>query len=320
MGACCSKPDGTIPVATREVPEPRAGVHDLRTPGGPSSQQTGTKQGHEIQQVVRFRDQPRTKSSARPRTDAVPRSRAKSAPVNVKQMNDTDPSPSPRSRAKSSNAPSQRVRAESSFGPASPHIPMSAEHSRASPRRTTLSYPTRRPLLSTVRQVLHEHLKFRILVVGKRRSRKSSLIKTVFKVDVKAAPERANINFEFRPDDNRYLIVHEFSGLYSQAVDSQDLQTIRDFILLRTDPKCSPTERLHAIWICIPASDIVDGRLGDGVEDILSLRNVPVVVVLTKFDVLVTQILLFFFFLFESIYIPEQYLNTKPVTRHNVGI
>ncbi|KAI9456382.1 hypothetical protein BJY52DRAFT_563201 [Lactarius psammicola] len=157
-----------------------------------------------------------------------------------------------------------------------------------------MSHVARRPLNSTVRQVLPEHFKFRILVVGKSGSGKSSLIKAVFKVDVTGAPERApgkaDINVEFRPQDNRYLIVHECSGLDSQASDSQDLQTIRDFISHRTDPSRSPPERLHAVWICVPASDAIAGRLGDGVEEILGLRSVPVVVVFTKFDVVVSQV------------------------------
>lgn len=65
---------------------------------------------------------------------------------------------------------------------------------------------------------------------------------------MKAAPGSVDINIEFRPDDNRYLIVHEFSGLDSQTRDSQDLQTIRDFISRRADPNRSPLERLHAVW------------------------------------------------------------------------
>jgi hypothetical protein len=152
---------------------------------------------------------------------------------------------------------------------------------------------SRRP---TLRQRLPEVFKFRILVVGKRGSGKLSLIKAVFKVDVTAAPGRAlgkaAINLEFRPEDNRYLIVHECSGLDAQTRDSQDLQTIRDFISHRTHASCLPQERLHAIWICVPASDFIVGRLGDGVEEILALRNVPVVLVFTKFDLVVSQVLL----------------------------
>jgi hypothetical protein len=69
-----------------------------------------------------------------------------------------------------------------------------------------------------------------------------------YKVAPERAPGKADINLEFRPDDNRYLIVHEFSGLDSQDEESQDLQTIRDFISLRTDLNCSPSERLHVVW------------------------------------------------------------------------
>ncbi|KAF8265735.1 hypothetical protein EI94DRAFT_1734856 [Lactarius quietus] len=173
--------------------------------------------------------------------------------------------------------------------------PMSAESSRASSRRPAQSFPSRRPLTSTVRQALPEHFKFRILVVGKRGSGKSSLIKAVFKVDVTAAPEiapgKTEIDVEFRPEDNRYLIVHESSGLDSQAPDSQGFQTIRDFISRRTDPSCSPPERLHAIWICVPLSDAIDGSLGEGVEEILGIGKVPVILVFTKFDVVVSRVL-----------------------------
>jgi GTP-binding protein EngB required for normal cell division len=155
-----------------------------------------------------------------------------------------------------------------------------------------MSYLARRPLNSTVRQVLPGNFRFRILVVGKSRSGKSSLIKTVFKVDMAAASEKADINAEFRPADNRYLIVHECSGFDSQTRDSQDSQTIRDFISRRTDASRLPPERLHAIWICVPASDAIAGRLGDGVKEILALRNVPVILVITKFDLVVAQVLL----------------------------
>ncbi|KAN0136741.1 hypothetical protein V8E53_005511 [Lactarius tabidus] len=170
------------------------------------------------------------------------RSRAKSAPQKPppRDVDDTPPLPSHRPRVKSSVA--------SSSGPSSDHGQPSAEHSKPTPRRPTMSYPARRPLNSTVRQVLPEHFRFRILVVGKSRSGKSSLIKTVFKVDMTVAPEKVNIDAEFRPVDNRYLTVHEFSGLDSQAGDSEDLQTIRDFISRRTDPSRAPSERLHAVW------------------------------------------------------------------------
>ena len=91
------------------------------------------------------------------------------------------------------------------------------------------------------------------------------LIKTVFKVDMivcsilvffdvtdcngsQAASEKANINAEFRPNDNRYLIVHEFPGLDPQSRNLEDLQTILDFVSHRNEANRAPPERLHAIW------------------------------------------------------------------------
>ncbi|KAF8265218.1 hypothetical protein EI94DRAFT_1702667 [Lactarius quietus] len=144
--------------------------------------------------------------------------------------------------------------------------------------------------------------RFRILVVGKSGSGKSSLINSVFKVDVtltvhwgKAAPERAlgknDINFEYCPEDNRYLIVHECSGLESRAGDSQNFLDIWNFILDRTDPGRSASERLHAVWICVPASDAINGNLGEEVEEILGMRTVPVILAFTKFDVVVSKVL-----------------------------
>ena len=68
------------------------------------------------------------------------------------------------------------------------------------------------------------------------------------KAESKDSHGKVNINVEFRPEDNRYLVVHEFLGFESQAVDLKNLRTIREFISYRTDPSCPPSERLHAVW------------------------------------------------------------------------
>ncbi|KAH9172753.1 hypothetical protein EDB89DRAFT_2069421 [Lactarius sanguifluus] len=151
------------------------------------------------------------------------RGRARSAPQQVRPTKGgEDPPPLP-----------QRSRAKSSF----------ASSSKGSSSNIRLT--------SAVREILPEHIKFRILVVGKNGSGKSSLVKAVFKVDVTEAPTRAlgkaDINVEFRPEDNCHLIVHECS-LDPQAGDSLNLQTIRDFISHRTDASCLDSERLHAVW------------------------------------------------------------------------
>jgi len=102
---------------------------------------------------------------------------------------------------------------------------------------------------------------------------------------------KVDINVEFRPEDNPYFIVHEDSGFESRAGNSQNLQTIRNFISCRTDPNLSPSDRLHAVWICVPASDAIAGKLGEGVEEILRTGTVPVILVFTKFDLVVSQVL-----------------------------
>ncbi|KAH9061774.1 hypothetical protein EDB83DRAFT_2552150 [Lactarius deliciosus] len=72
----------------------------------------------------------------------------------------------------------------------------------------------------------------------------------------------------------------------SMNIQAWDLRLAsRDFILHHTDVSRSPSERLHAVWICVSASDIIAGRLGEGVEEILGMRAVPVILVITKFNV-----------------------------------
>jgi hypothetical protein len=64
---------------------------------------------------------------------------------------------------------------------------------------------------------------------------------------IKAALGRgSDINLPFRPEENQRLVVHEYSGL--EPGDTHGLGTVREFITKRTDPKCGPAERLHAVW------------------------------------------------------------------------
>jgi hypothetical protein len=63
---------------------------------------------------------------------------------------------------------------------------------------------------------------------------------------MKPAPENPDINRKISQMDNRYLIVHEYSGF--EPGDGQGLQAIQKFISDRTDPNRPPAERLDAIW------------------------------------------------------------------------
>ncbi|KAH9003566.1 hypothetical protein EDB86DRAFT_3100095 [Lactarius hatsudake] len=164
--------------------------------------------------------------------------------------------------------------------------PRAAQKQAVARGNNTGSFPSR------VREMLPDGFRFRILVLGKSQSGKSSLINAVFNVNMAAAPGsqhgKAGINVDFRPSDNGYLAVHEHSGF--ESGDSQSMETIWDFISYRTDVSRSDSERLHAIWICIPISDAIEGGLGEGVKAILGMKKVPVMIVFTKFDLLVSRV------------------------------
>ena len=59
-------------------------------------------------------------------------------------------------------------------------------------------------------------------------------------METKETRSNVNIDVEFRPEDNPYLIVRECSGFEPQVGDSQNLQTIRDFTSYRTHATRSP--------------------------------------------------------------------------------
>ncbi|KAF8489079.1 hypothetical protein F5888DRAFT_1211977 [Russula emetica] len=138
----------------------------------------------------------------------------------------------------------------------------------------------RQPRFSpSLHSLLSNDFRFRLLVVGKPGSGKSSLIKTIYNVDMPRAPTNVSgITAEFRPRDNRHLIVHECS-----ASGLGEVQAIRDFITTRNHTSRQASERLHAIWICIPMSDVINGQSDEGLKLLLG-TGVPLVIVFTKFD------------------------------------
>ncbi|KAI0246085.1 hypothetical protein BJV78DRAFT_197290 [Lactifluus subvellereus] len=155
--------------------------------------------------------------------------------------------------------------------------------------KSALNGRNREEFTSTVRGVLPDNFRFRILVVGKSDSGKSSLINSIFKVETAPTSANADINVGFPHPDNGRLIVHECPGF--EPGSAQNFPSIREFITRRTKADLSQLERLHTIWVCVPTLDLIDGTLGDGVEEILSMQKVPVVLVFTKFDLLVSKVL-----------------------------
>ncbi|KAF8267153.1 hypothetical protein EI94DRAFT_75765 [Lactarius quietus] len=179
MGNCCSNTDAPVEVeVTLDSDQILTVVPPLVDVVPRSSQPSGTVPGK-----VPGRKSPQVGIISL--HELPPRRRVKSAPQKMWfTMDGVDfpmlPLAVRRSRAKSYVAPSAGKSASSS---------MSAEHSRTSPRRLTLSFPVHKPLNSTVRQMLPEHFRcilrhyqapilthnyiltrFRVLVVGKVRT------------------------------------------------------------------------------------------------------------------------------------------------------
>ncbi|KAF8326439.1 hypothetical protein F5887DRAFT_225940 [Amanita rubescens] len=154
------------------------------------------------------------------------------------------------------------------------------------PRPTPVSpvVPVLRELKPTTEE---DYPRFRVLIVGRSGAGKSSLINALFKVssaDVEYnRAGAANINEEITSPHNKYIIFHNSQGY--EPENEEKFNILENFIVEQTE-KQSPTERLHAIWLCIPAP-YSGGRIFEtGEEKIFKLNQnkVPIIVVITKFD------------------------------------
>ncbi|KAG1813471.1 hypothetical protein EV424DRAFT_1349050 [Suillus variegatus] len=146
--------------------------------------------------------------------------------------------------------------------------------------------------------------RFRILVIGKTGVGKSSLIDHVFGVGERTTvehdkPGEACIDDEFTSRENNRFVLHDSKGF--EPGEEKNLKIVQDFIERRKNMP-DLKDQLHAVWwgfyldhsVMIPRAG---GRLLEtGTEDFLksklkgTLGNVPVIVVLTKYDILVDRV------------------------------
>ncbi|KDQ53308.1 hypothetical protein JAAARDRAFT_210003 [Jaapia argillacea MUCL 33604] len=148
------------------------------------------------------------------------------------------------------------------------------------------------PLRSTTSQIFEECDRFRILLVGRSGVGKSSLINAIFKIDAASVQDfkagEATIDKEMSSKENPRFVLHDSQGY--QPGEAGNLGTLERFVLERKD-KPNKKDRLHAIWLCI-ATPIAGGRiLETGDEKIFKLDrgNVPIIVIFTKCDMLVSK-------------------------------
>ncbi|KDQ53797.1 hypothetical protein JAAARDRAFT_209811 [Jaapia argillacea MUCL 33604] len=147
-------------------------------------------------------------------------------------------------------------------------------------------------LPSQTAEIIEECSRFRILVIGTTGVGKSTLINRTFKVNLANVSEhgagKSNIEDEITFPENPLFVLHDSQGLEPGEVEN--LNTIKDFVKRRmAEPKIK--DRLHAIWLCI-AVPRSGGRLFEtGTEELLRLGQdaLPIVIVFTKFDMLLLQ-------------------------------
>ncbi|KAG2159537.1 uncharacterized protein EDB93DRAFT_1116177 [Suillus bovinus] len=137
--------------------------------------------------------------------------------------------------------------------------------------------------------------RFRILVVGKVNVGKTALINHAFGVEPAFVLHdnigEASIDHELISSQNDRFILHESKGF--EAGSAGRLEIVRDFIEHRRN--MSPEHQLHAIWLCIEIPR-AGQRLHEGREEFFKLKrkgtlgNVPLIVVFTKYDILVDRV------------------------------
>ncbi|KAG2348295.1 hypothetical protein BDR05DRAFT_995709 [Suillus weaverae] len=152
-------------------------------------------------------------------------------------------------------------------------------------------------LRPTTSEIFRKCPRFRILVIGKTGVGKSSLINHTFGVEKTIAshdkPGEASIDHKFISPQNDRFVLHDSKGF--EPGEKDNLKIVRDFIDRRRNMS-APEHQLHAVWLCFEIPRAGGRLLETGTEEFLTLKssgtlgNIPVVVVFTKYDMLIDRV------------------------------
>ncbi|KAM6495248.1 hypothetical protein JOM56_009871 [Amanita muscaria] len=163
------------------------------------------------------------------------------------------------------------------------------------PPSPTVSQSDDSTLIPLTDKITQECPRFRVLIVGRSGVGKSSLINAIFKTSFALVEHNkagyADINREITSPHNDRFVLHDSQGY--EPGDDKKFNLLERFITERSR-KRRVADRLHAIWLCISVP-YAGGRIFEtGDEKIFKLnRNkvpVPIIVVFTKYDLLVTTV------------------------------
>ncbi|KAG6378076.1 hypothetical protein JVT61DRAFT_13759 [Boletus reticuloceps] len=136
--------------------------------------------------------------------------------------------------------------------------------------------------------------KFRILLLGKAGCGKSSLLNKVFGIEAAIVshqvPRSADVEREVTSPQNSRFILHDSQGFLPNS--ESEFNIVKDFIQERMNkPKLK--DKLHAVWICMSTphgGERLDQTSVGKIFD-LTYNKLPLIIVLTKFDLLVATTL-----------------------------
>ncbi|KAJ7213523.1 hypothetical protein GGX14DRAFT_618916 [Mycena pura] len=143
----------------------------------------------------------------------------------------------------------------------------------------------------TTSRTLVQCPEFHLLVVGRYEAGKSSLVRHAFGIEMNAAshqePTEWNIDVGLRSMQNPRFVIHELVGY--EPAEPQIVEGAGKFLQFCSGDNLPLKDRVHAVWICIPVLSIDERVFHPADEALLKLTKVPVVVVFTHFDVLISR-------------------------------